>query len=324
MSQRIWSRSLLVTSLIAITISALSIGWEWNTSGQLTTSLSAAAIALVLGAACLSYTLRILRFHLLLSQSGIPISLGNTALAQGVGFALSVTPGSVGEVFKLELIKERARTPLLRAAPVLLLDRMMEGAGFLVLALALPLALPTLQEHVPNLDFLVISFGLVLLLVLLRNPLARLVKRASAGLTRFALVRRLRPYSQNLWQGLVSSLAPRQIVTGLGLTALARVSDGLVLFFAAQMLGVALALPLAIFVLALSGFAGGISLLPGGAGAVETTMVGLLVLAGASFPTALAITLLARLSTLWLWVGLGLALALILQLAPKRIPHVLE
>ena len=38
-------------------------------------------------------------------------------------------------------------------------------------------------------------------------------------------------------------------------------------------------------------------------------MIGLLALFGASLPDALAITLLARLCTLWLWVALGLVMA---------------
>ncbi len=78
-----------------------------------------------------------------------------------------------------------------------------------------------------------------------------------------------------------------------------------------------LALPVAIFVIAMSGFAGGVSLLPGGAGAAETTMAGLLMLSGAPLAAALAITFLARISTLWLWVGVGLGIAFLLQFTPR-------
>ena len=135
-----------------------------------------------------------------------------------------------------------------------------------------------------------------------------------ALLGRFSAGQRLLPLMRNIWRGMQSSLTPRKIAAGLMLTCVARVTDGLVLLLAAQMLGVTLALPVAIFVIALSGFAGGVSLLPAGAGAAETTMAGLLMFSGAPFASALAITLLARMSTLWLWVGLGLGMALILQL----------
>jgi Lysylphosphatidylglycerol synthase TM region len=85
------------------------------------------------------------------------------------------------------------------------------------------------------------------------------------------------------------------------------------------MLGVELALPAAVFILAVSGLTGGISFLPAGTGAVETTMVGLLLLSGVTLPNALAITLIARLATLWLWVALGLAVAFVLRLPLARL-----
>ncbi|MGE5137822.1 MAG: lysylphosphatidylglycerol synthase domain-containing protein, partial [Rudaea sp.] len=93
----------------------------------------------------------------------------------------------------------------------------------------------------------------------------------------------------------------------------------LVVLFAANLLGLQLPLSAAVLVLAVSGLAGGISLLPAGTGAVETTMAGLLVVLGATLPNAIAITLLARLSTLWLWVALGLALAFILRVPNPRL-----
>lgn len=321
MSKHAWNRSLLAASLIAVTISAVSIWLEWNASERSTLRLSFLAFALVLSAACASYSLRIIRFHVLLSQSGVDISLPSTALAQGVGFALSVAPGSVGEVFKLHLIQERVGTPWLRTAPVLLLDRVMEGVGFLAFALTSAAALPAFQNRLPNASLLAASLILLLLSVLLRGQIGHAMTFGKAQLDRLPIGRRLLPYLRNVWRGMESSLTPRQLVAGLSLTALARVTDGLVLLLAAQMLGMTLALPVAIFVIALSGFAGGLSLLPGGAGAAETTMAGLLMLSGAPLATALAITFLARMSTLWLWVGVGLGMAFLVQFAPVPIRH---
>ncbi len=320
MSKRAWNRSLLLASLIAVAISVVSVGLEWSTSEQLELKLSLLTLALVLGTAVVSYFLRVIRFYFLLSRSGVPISLPNTAVAQAVGFALSVTPGSVGDLFKLHLIQERAGTSMAQTAPVLVIDRVMEGAGFLILAFVSTAALPSLPIHLPDTTLLATVLGSGLLLVLFHRRLGQLVTPLQRLFAKLPLGARLLPQMQNLWHGIRSNLTPRQLVTGLSLTALARVTDGLVLLLAAQMLGVTLALPVAIFVIAASGFAGGVSLLPGGAGATETMMAGLLVFSGAPFPNALAITLLARMSTLWLWVGLGLGLTFIMQFASARVP----
>jgi glycosyltransferase 2 family protein len=319
MDQRTWNRSLLAASLIAATISGISVWLEWNNSEQSTLRLSLLALALVVSAAGVSYSLRIIRFYLLLSQSGVPISLPSAAMAQAVGFALSVTPGSVGEVFKLHLVQSRSGTSMLQSAPALLLDRAMEGAGFLVLVLLSAAAMPSLRARVPEPPLLAISLGLPLGLILLWRHLGQIAVFGQALLNKFSVGRRLLPSLEKMLLGVGSSISLRKVTAGLALTCLARLTDGLVLLLAAQMLGVTLALPIAVFVIALSGFAGGVSLLPAGAGAAEATMASLLMFAGAPLASALAITLLARTSTLWLWVGLGLGMAFILQISgPKH------
>jgi uncharacterized membrane protein YbhN (UPF0104 family) len=63
---------------------------------------------------------------------------------------------------------------------------------------------------------------------------------------------------------------------------------------------------LAIFTLSLGSILGGISSLPGGLGAAEATMTGMLhVLIGLTENTAATATLLIRFFTLWFGVGLG-------------------
>jgi uncharacterized protein (TIRG00374 family) len=192
--------------------------------------------------------------------------------------------------------------------------------GFIILAFVSAAALPSIHIPLPDPTFLVAGLAILLLVVLWRRQLGLVAVRGQTWLGTFSAGQRLLSALKTMWRGMKSSFTPRQFVAGLTLTALARIVDGLVLLFAAQMLGVTLALPVAIFVIAASGFAGGVSLLPGGAGAAETAMAGLLVFSGAPFANALAITLLARMSTLWLWVGLGLGLSLVLQLAPARVP----
>ena len=74
-------------------------------------------------AAIVSFGLRALRFHYFLRRSGISISFLRTLKVQLIGFALAVTPGRVGELFKLRLINEKTGTPVVQSAPLLLLDR---------------------------------------------------------------------------------------------------------------------------------------------------------------------------------------------------------
>lgn len=159
-------------------------------------------------------------------------------------------------------------------------------------------------------------FGLAAIFVfgLTRNLWSKRILIPNARWTGSRLGQFLAPHLKNLWHGLETSFTPTQILGGLALSTAARFADGLVVLLIAQMFGVELELPEGVFVLAVSGLAGGVSFLPAGLGAVETTMAGLLVLLGAAWSNAVAIALVTRLFTLWAWVALGLGLAFLLQL----------
>jgi len=316
MTQQIWNRILLLTAIAVSVISASSVWLAWHNSPALAQRISLLALAPILCAAVASYSLRLLRFHYFLTQSGIGIPLRGTAIVQAIGFALSVTPGHIGEVFKLNLIRVRTGISEVQTAPLLLLDRLTEGGGFLILALAAALALPSLRAQIPTSNLLLTGLGVIIAFAVARHFFAHTLSANVSVDEHTAAWQRLLPQVQTLWYGLERSLTLRQIGGGLALSTIARFSDGLVILFAAHMLSVELALPTAVLVLAVSGLAGGISLLPAGTGAVETTMVGLLALSGASLPNALTIALLSRLFSLWMWVGLGLCLVFVSRWAP--------
>lgn len=313
MNERLWNRGLIATAAWVAIVSAISVWLAWNASPDLASRVSVAALTPIVAAAITSYSLRILRFHYFLSRSNIAITLPGTAVVQMVGFALSVTPGHVGEVFKLHLIRERAGTPVVQTAPLLLLDRLTEGGGFLLLATTASLMLPSQIKQTPVSVALVVGIGLVCMFALTRNHWFRYIASIRSLLLKWRWGRGVLPHLQSLWRGLNVSFTPRQILGGLLFSVLARFADGLVVLFAARVVGVDLTLPTAVFVLAVSGLAGGLSFLPAGTGAVETAMVGLLLALGSTLPNALAISLLARLATLWLWVALGLGIAFLLR-----------
>ena len=318
MNRNIWDRSMLITAIGVSVISVISVGLAWRSSANLAEPITAAALAPIMCAALFSYFLRIVRFHYFLSQSKIPIPFRDTALVQMVGFAFSVTPGRVGEIFKLHLIRERAGTPVIQSAPLLLLDRLTEAGGFLILALAATLALPDLRNQIPSSNLLLIALGLICAFAAGRRWLGNKIEANDPRLTRFAGALPWLFHIRNLWRGVDQSFTLTQIAGGLALSTVARFWDGVVVLLAARMIGVELTVPAAVLVLAVSGLVGGISFLPAGIGAVETTMTGLLLLLGADLPSAIAITLVARLSTLWIWVGLGLGMTFALHLTRVR------
>ena len=105
----------------------------------------------------------------------------------------------------------------------------------------------------------------------------------------------------------------------LGLTLLAWAAQGLAVWLLCRALGLDLPVLLASGFYALAMVAGALSVLPAGLGGTEAALTGLLVAYGASAPMALAITVLARLLTLWLAVGLGVLSLVYSAAIPKDI-----
>jgi len=65
-------------------------------------------------------------------------------------------------------------------------------------------------------------------------------------------------------------------------------------------------LPTIILIFAVSSIIGGLSMLPGGIGLTEGGMVGLLLLEGIDYTSAISVVLLVRIVTLWFSVAIGL------------------
>jgi uncharacterized membrane protein YbhN (UPF0104 family) len=132
---------------------------------------------------------------------------------------------------------------------------------------------------------------------------------------RLPLLRRLlaRPGAAQVWLHLVSGsdrlLSWAIVLQALGLSLLARLCDGLAIVLVAGLYGLSLPPAAGWFLIGSSGFLGGISMVPGGAGVAEATMIAGLLALGAGPATAVATTLTSRLLIFWLWVALGLGLA---------------
>jgi uncharacterized membrane protein YbhN (UPF0104 family) len=107
------------------------------------------------------------------------------------------------------------------------------------------------------------------------------------------------------------------LLAALGVSLLARVCDGVVIHLVGGAFGIAISLAAGWFMIGSSGFLGGISMVPGGAGVADATLIGLFMAFGGVPATAIAAALVSRLLILWLWVALGLGLALHCAVGPR-------
>ena len=245
--------------------------------------------------------MRGLRWHLFVRA--LPLSVPFTAnLVQFLGgFAMSLTPGRVGELVRLRWLTRDGKAPLDRVAPVMIADRASDLTALALLRVppspsapapcAAPFRSPAwhfspaLQRPIPGLlrGFANAAFHASGR----RAPrLFARVRRAARALSAFTRAGILLPA---LALGLV----------GWGAEAW---SFQLLLHWLGE--DMSLARAAAIFIFAT--LAGGLTGAPGGLGGAEAAMVALLALDGTPLSVAIAATALIRVTTLWFAVALGI------------------
>lgn len=261
---------------------------------------------LILLGTIFNYILRFIKWHYYLQLIGIEdLSIRESARIFVAGFPLAVTPGKVGEALKGVWLHHLARTPVSLGVSVVLAERISDG--FAVLALS-TLGVVAYPQYWPAFAFILAGlitfvlftqfrkFGLGLIHIFQRLPLLKLI---SAQLLEF-------------YEGSHILFRPRATLTAVFLGTFAWLGEGVAMYLVLVGLGVETnenTFFMAVFILSFSTVVGAVSALPGGIGAAEASITGMLtLLVGLQAGTAAAATLLIRLATLWFGVGLGLVI----------------
>lgn len=293
-------RLLLVMGLVA-TGYALALAWgsrgasaaAWQQLGAQffsITGLMAAALCLA------SYALRGWRWRLWMAHAGRPMGAAEGLRLYVAGYALTPTPGNVGEAARGLWL---ARQPLSTSAglSIFAAERLADLLGLVLIALPAAMWLGA--------SLLSPAQGLLALLALV----AALALAAGTARALNSALLRLAPWRQfqaKLLQPAWQSLAHRP-AAWLALTLLAWAAQGVAVALLCAQAGLDLAAWLAAGLYALAMVGGALSALPAGLGGTEVLLAALLGGQGASAASAVAVTVLVRLFTLWLAVGLGLA-----------------
>lgn len=245
-----------------------------------------------------NYFLRYIKWHWYLKLLGHRINRFPNFLVFLCGFALTVTPGKVGEFVKTYIVKERYKVPYTASTAVLLMERFTDVAAIVLLS-CLGLFLRFLHWWVAVTSIL----ALFAILMLLRN-------RSFVGwfidhTERFRLLRRfsdpLRTFYESGWILLEMGV----FIQALGLSLAAWFLEGLGYAVVAWGLGSPISLMEGVFIYSVALLGGVLTLFVGGLGATEGGMVGLGIVFGMSRSTAAASTIIIRVMTLWFAVLIG-------------------
>ncbi|WP_448335667.1 lysylphosphatidylglycerol synthase transmembrane domain-containing protein [Bellilinea sp.] len=251
-----------------------------------------------------NYTLRFIKWQYYLNQVGVRGFAWKRSLQIFVaGFPLAVTPGKVGEVFKGIWLQQQTGLPVARGVSLIVAERVSDGLAVLMLSVLGVIAHP---QYWPAFSIIlgVLLVGIVISQI---RPLA-LGILAFAG--RLPVIGKAVPALREFYEGSFVLFRPQAALVGVGLGTVSWFGEGIGFYLILTGLGMPANLETfsnAVFILAFSTVVGAVSALPGGLGASEASIAGMLVLVGGAAPAiASAATVIIRLATLWFGVSLGL------------------
>jgi glycosyltransferase 2 family protein len=257
-------------------------------------------LPVLLAMSALNYTMRGMRWLLFSNALGLRVPARRNALYYVAGFSMTTTPGKLGEALRLWLLNRFHGCRYDRTAALLVGDRLADAVSTtLVVAVTVGWFSHYLWMALASVALVSALTGLWL------RPgfLLRCIDFVYARLHRWPrLFVRGRRAVRAMWQ----LSKPRVFLTALGLGAVGWCSEGLSFFVVLHALGVDLNPGACVFIFAFAMMVGAISVLPGGLGSTEATMIGLLVTQHVGFDVAVVATAVVRVTTLWFAVSLGL------------------
>jgi uncharacterized protein (TIRG00374 family) len=268
-----------------------------------------------------NYWWRFRKWEMYLEALGVPHIPRSTGLPIFLsGFSMSVTPGKVGEVIKAFFVRRETNAAVERVTGAVVAERGTDALAMLVLAL-----IGATQFSYGRLfvgAFVVLA---AIALYVLRQP--RILGALVRLLARVPVLNRVAHLAESFFEATTHLLSPALLVRGTALGVVSWTGECVAFFLVLVGLGLPATwslLMIAVFVLAVSSLAGGISMLPGGLGVADASVAGMLLVLvkdpQMTDTVAITATLLIRFATLWFAVLIGAIMLLVLRRKSRVAP----
>lgn len=282
------------------------------------TLLSLGQIAILLALSLVNYIFRAFRWFLYGRALGLNLGLLQVIRHYIGGFALTMTPGRLGELVRVRWINRETGAQIERTAPLVLVDRAADLASSgLLLATALMVMAGGISGGVPVAVLAILAAIVATRPSLFRWCVSRLYKIIGRKPRLFARARRaaqsLKPFSQ-----------PKIALPAFALGFIGWFAEGYAFYLLLTWMGAEISVWACVGIFVFSMMTGGATGLPGGIGGAEAAMLALLTLQGIPLEMALPATAIIRITTLWFAIGLGVLVFPLAETAAARGRHGLE
>ncbi len=278
---------------------AAATGWE-ETLAQIS-RLRPWQVLVLLALSLTNYLLRGLRWHMFSAHLGLPLGYAVSFLHFLGGFAMSVTPGRLGELVRMRWIGRKTGWRFERTAPLVLVDRASDLAALgLLLGIGLAFSATGIAFGLP-VALLALAGAVLSTRPKLLGAIAIWGHRTTGRFPRFfAKIRRA-----------ARALSAFSSPVAIGLAGILGVvgwfAEGYAFHLLLGWMGADIGLAKAVAIFVFANLAGGLTGAPGGVGGAEAAMVALLALEGVPLEASVPATAIIRVTTLWFAILIGLA-----------------
>lgn len=245
-----------------------------------------------------NYLLRSERWHRYIQEIGLGLNRRQSYWTFLAGLSMSVTPGKVGEALKGVLLKMQNGAPVERGIGVVFVERITDILGVMIL-----IALGAFAYPYGLLSFAVFAVAIVVAITVVTSK--SLMGRIVAWLRSHRRFRRIGDALDAPLMDARTLLRGANLARGTAISSVAWACEGLAFYLILTGMSEDVDVLRAVFVYSFSSVIGAISMLPGGMGTTEGTMIGLLLIGGTSSSVASFVVILTRVCTLWYAVAIG-------------------
>ena len=244
----------------------------------------------------------IIKWHLLLKNCEIHVPLKKNILVFLSGAAFEITPGQIGVLIKSQILKTSFNIPRTRTVPVIFIEKMYDLVGA-ILASIIGIIILGIEPYLIIVAILVLA---IIFFFMYYRPASKLFfKRVTKTKFFSKYVENISEFDKVIQKSTNVKIATTCIL--LAVTYWFIISAAVYYTLIAFDINILDYLEvLAIY--ATSVLLGAISFIPGGIGITEGSITGLLTLNGIDVSTALILSIMIRIFTLWYSVGVGFVL----------------
>lgn len=244
----------------------------------------------------IAYFVRFLKWNFFLKSVGVHLNLKDNLFVFFSGLGMIITPAKVGEIWKGWLIKDIDGTSLSKTVPVVIIDRVTDLIGLIILS---ALGILYYKEG---------SYILIILILLFIGFFVAIKSNIISGKIISILEKRAGKYSKDIktmHKTFEELMNPQNMTLMSFLSAFAWFFECLAFFFVIIGFGESLSVLISTFIFSFASLAGAVSMIPGGLGVAEATFSGLLQYFGLTATISVGAAIIIRFGTLWYGAILG-------------------